>query len=148
MRNFTTLAASFRMQIAKQWSIRCGVSPALAIEQVVNEAVSVGLLNEPRMLPGNTFTDWASTGKSPAWAAQAMLNLLLKSGWVPGTESEWAGVAAIQVRSGKSLPDEDYVEKLCALSPALDQLTAAGWIHAALLENEIFVYEKNARIKR
>ncbi len=135
MRDFSKLAASFRMQIAKQWSIRCGLSPALAIEQVVNEAVCVGLLNEPRMLPGNTFTDWASTGKSPAWAAQAMLNLLLKSGWVPGTESEWAGVAAIQVRSGKSLP-------------ALDRLTAAGWIHAALLENEIFVYEKKAGPKR
>lgn len=148
MREFSKLASSFRMQIAKQWSIRCGLSPALAIEQVVNEAVCVGLLNEPRMLPGNTFTDWASTGKSPAWAAQAMLNLLLKSGWVPGTESEWAGVAAIQVRSGKSLPQEDYVEQLCKLCPALDRLTVAGWIHAALLENEIFVYEKNARPKR
>lgn len=148
MRDFSKLAASFRMQIAKEWSLRCGLSPALAIEQVVNEAVSVGLLNEPRILPGNTFADWVITGKSPAWAAQAMLNLLLKSGWVPGTESEWAGVAAIQVRSVKSLPDEGYVEMLCMLSPALDRLTAAGWIHAALLENEIFVYEKNARLKR
>ena len=79
MRDFSKLAASFRMQIAKQWSIRCGLSPALAIEQVVNEAVCVGLLNEPRILPGNTFTDWASTGKSPAWSGQAMVKLLLES---------------------------------------------------------------------
>ena len=63
MRNFSTLAASFRMQIAKQWSVQCGLSPAKAIERIVNEAVSVGLLNEPRKLPGNTFTDWVSTGK-------------------------------------------------------------------------------------
>lgn len=148
MSSFSALAATFREQIAKQWSIRCELSPAMAIEQIVDEAVRARLLIEPRTLPGNTFTDWVKTGKSPAWAAQSILYLLLKSGWVPQTESEWAGVTAILVRSGDSLPPEGYLELLGCLSPTLDRLTAAGWIHAALIDQKLFVYEKAVKSRR
>lgn len=148
MSSFSTLAATFREKIAKQWSIRCELSPAMAIEQIVDEAVRASLLSEPRTLPGNTFTDWVKTGKSPAWAAQSILYLLLKSGWIPQTESEWAGVAAILVRSGNSLSSEGYLELLGYLSPTLDRLTAAGWIHAALIDQKLFVYEKNVKSRR
>lgn len=148
MSSFSALAATFREQIAKQWSVRCQLSPAKAIEQIVDEAVRARLLSEFRVLPGNTFTDWVKKGKSPAWAAQSILYLLLKSGWVPQTESEWAGLAAILVRSGDSLPPEGYLDQLGRLSPALDRVTAAGWIHAALLDNRIFVYEKSLRLHR
>lgn len=148
MSSFSELAATFREQIAKQWSIRSELSPAMAIEQIVNEAVSASLLSEPRTLPGNTFTDWVKTGKSPAWAAQSILYLLLKSGWVPQTESEWAGVASILVRSGHPLSPEGYLGLLCCLSPVLDRLTAAGWVHAALIDQKLFVYEKKVKTSR
>ncbi|AXF75052.1 hypothetical protein LU604_17890 [Erwinia tracheiphila] len=148
MSSFPVLATAFREQIAKEWSIRCELSPAMAIKQIVDEAVRVRLLSEPRTLPGNTFTDWVKTGKSPAWAAQSILYLLLKSGWIPQTESEWAGVAAILIRTGESLPVAGYLELLGCLSPKLDRLRAAGWIHAALLDQKLFVYEKTRKMLR
>jgi hypothetical protein len=148
MPSFSALAADFRAQIAKFWSIQCDLSPSMAMKQVVEEAVSIGLLSEYRELPGHTFTDWVLTGRSPAWAAQSILCLLLKSGWVPATESAWAGVAAILVRTGEPLGYEDYLARLRGLAPTVDHLTAAGWIHAALVDKQLFVYEKTLKHRR
>lgn len=135
--DYFELLASFRSGIMKQWSLKSGLSPALAADAITESAKMAGLLHSDKKIHGTTFTAWCRGKSPPLWAAQAALLLLLRKGWVPVDKHELAGFTAMLIGLK---PDITLDGILGYLTECPDPDGVAEWYREA----KIFVYEKNA----
>lgn len=132
MTPFSTLSGAFRARIVKTWAMTTEFSPAEA-SAVLNEiAIKQGYRRQAEPVPGSALAEWGKTGNTPLWAAQAALDLLLNDSWVPLSDEEWAGLAAIYITGHKNAEFETLVDSLPA---SVDKRIAAGWFAAAIEEN-------------
>lgn len=132
MTPFSTLSGAFRARIVKTWSMKTELSPALASAVLNQIAIEHGYRRQVEPVPGSALAEWGKTGNTPLWAAQAALVLLLNDNWLPITDEEWAGFAAIYITGHK---DAEFETLVNSLPVNIDKKIAAGWLAAAIEEN-------------
>ena len=136
---FTEMASGFRTRIVKQWAMKQTGSPSVTASQLTGLACELGLVNRERSVPGTALAEWARTGETPLWAAQAAFSAELKFGWRPVSPEDWAGFASLHFKIYKSM-ELDML--LSELPDDMDKIVAAGWLAAAVEEDRHFRTKK------
>lgn len=126
---FADQSEQFLSIIVKTWVMRTGYTSAEAADILVATAIKHGFLRDrERPLPGNTLNAWGKSKKTPRWAMQSAMALLLADAWRPSTHAEWAAFASLFIMTVNS----DVLESVLETLPAgMDSSIAAGWICAA-----------------
>lgn len=130
---FTQMSGAFRARVVKTWHMSTEHSPAEAAAHLNDIAVDNGFVRRLKPVPGTALAEWGKSGITPLWAALAALVLLLKSGWRPVAEEEWAGFAALYIQLCKS---KELASLLAGLPATIDRAMATGWLCAAIEEDE------------
>ncbi|MGP3589966.1 hypothetical protein [Vagococcus sp. WN89Y] len=129
---FTEMAILFRGHIVKQLSLAQPGSPSQVAASLTEAAVRFGYVTRFRPIPGASLGEWAlKPEKTPLWAAQTALRLMLESDWTPNSSMEWCGMAALFFKANKQCSLNELLTKL---PTSIDRLTAAGWLAAAFEE--------------
>ncbi|MBU9818611.1 hypothetical protein J1782_01735 [Rahnella sp. BCC 1045] len=136
---FTQLSGAFRARIVKTWHISSDLSPAEAAAHLNDVAVEHSFVRRAKPVPGAALAEWGRSGVTPLWAALAALVLLLKTGWRPASDEEWAGFAALYIQLCKS---KELAVLTVELPASIDQSLATGWLCAAIEEDERYLLTK------
>lgn len=89
------LALENRHRLLISYLAFCPESDANCAHELTQHAVRQGYVQPRNPLPGATVKKWANEGGAVHWACRAALDLILKSGYQPRTEGEWAAVIYI-----------------------------------------------------
>lgn len=138
---FSQMSGVFRARIVKTWHMASTHSPAAAAEILNDVAVDMGFVRRAKPVPGSALGEWGKSGVTPLWAALAAFVLLLKNGWQPANNEEWAGFAALYIQLNKT---KELSALLVELPDSFDQEKAAGWVCAAIEEDERYRLAKKA----
>jgi hypothetical protein len=133
---FSLMATKFRGQIVKSWSLLQAGTQTEKAAVLTAAAIRLGFITRTRPVPGAALADWAtSVDGTPFWAAQTALMLMLETGWVPESNLDWCGMAAILFKTNKM----NQLEQLIDLLPErIDKRIASGWLTAAIEEDAHF----------
>ncbi|MCW7764562.1 hypothetical protein [Photorhabdus luminescens] len=140
---FSMLSCAFRARLVKTWIMSSGLSAVTGAELIHKVALENGFIRREKPVPGSALAEWSKKQSTPLWAALAALMLLLEKGWFPLNNEEWAGFASLFIKMQKS---KNLDELLDALPEKFDKLIAAGWISAAIEEDECYKIIKNKRM--
>jgi len=129
---FTELAGKFRGSVINIWAQSSTGTAAEKAAFLTEHACQAGLISRETAVPGSALSEWSKRKVSPMWAALSAFDLLIKSGWRPETETEWAGFAALYIRLR---PENDWASICAALPEGISREVATGWIIAAIEED-------------
>lgn len=129
---FTELAVRFRGSVINIWVLSATGTAAEKAAFLTEHARRRGLISRDTPVPGSALNEWGKRKLSPMWAALAAFDLLIKNGWKPDTDAEWAGFAALLI---KLRPDDDWGAICSSLPEGIPRDVAAGWLVAAIEED-------------
>ncbi|EMF07170.1 hypothetical protein [Serratia marcescens] len=140
---FADQAEQFLPSIVKTWIMRTDLTSAKAADVLVATAIHHGFLRDrERPLLGNTINAWGKSKKTPRWAMQSAMVMLLDDGWRPETHAEWAAFAELFIMT----VNVEMLEPVLALLPeGMDKDIASGWICAAVEDAARYQDRKNRR---
>lgn len=138
---FSQMSGAFRARIVKTWHMSSDHSSTEAAARLNDIAVENGFVRRAKPVPGSALGEWGKTGVTPLWAALAALVLLIKNGWQPVTNEEWAGFSALYIQLRKS---KDLVVLTDTLPASITADLAAGWLCAAIEEDERYRLTRKA----
>ena len=135
--NFMTLAKEGRNQIVNQWMFQAdkqfGLSQAGVAKSLIEEAVKQGFIPEEKTLLGSSLQQYIINKSSPLWLSQTALILLLKNGWVPENDEQWAGYAYVAIRIPESSVTVSILNKIGK------EKLSQNWLQAAIDERKAYL---------
>ncbi|HHN8460665.1 TPA: hypothetical protein ACRRW7_003515 [Morganella morganii] len=140
---FTEMATVFRGQIVRLWTLQNSGTQAETAAVLTDAAINLGYITRSRPVPGAALLSWLSNpNKTPLWAAQTALTLMLRMGWKPESNQDWCGMTALIFRANRTLPLEQLV---ASLPESIDRKTVTGWFVAAIEEDAHYRYNRKFR---
>lgn len=142
--DFERLALPNRSNILAEYTFRNddrhSITKAESAGALMSFAIQEGLIDRPSSIYGDTLRAWCDNNTGPLWACKAALLLLIKDGWEPRSNTEWAIFSYLFIR----IHEDKTLTELIPLAPnSYDVLTLSGWLCAALESKENYKGRKN-----
>ena len=101
----------------------CRESDSSCAYELTQHAIRCGYVKPRKSLPGATLRTWANEGGATHWACRAALDLIMKSGYQPRTNGEWAAVVYLWLE--KIEPHQTKEQIIQSFPAHLDRKTLA-----------------------
>lgn len=141
---FQQLSSQFRGSIVHRWAKVEDQSAADAARTLTEHARHLNIVSRELAVPGAALSEWNKRKQPPLWAALAAFDLILKRGWRPVSNEEWAGFASLILKLSPGINLDSLSESLPA---DIDLHVASGWIAAAIEEDQHYRVRKKMAMK-
>lgn len=141
---FQQLSAQFRGSIVYRWAKDEDQSAAEAARTLTEHARDLNIISREIAVPGAALSEWNKRKQPPMWAALAAFDLILKRGWRPVSNEEWAGFASLILKLSPCVNLDCLSD---SLPEDIDMNIASGWIAAAIEEDQHYRVRKKMAAK-